>query len=85
MAATGTIICEYQAAPAMFTSTEDFVLSLADEDDNLSGKDAAKLLAEHGFTMDDVYAEPGDISHFSLDARNCHALLAWLGYWHLAG
>jgi hypothetical protein len=64
----------------MFTSTEDFVLSLADEDDNLSGKDAAKLLAEHGFTMDDVYAEPGDISHFHLDARNAHALLAWLGY-----
>ena len=63
----------------MFT-TEDFVLSLADEDDNLSGKDAARLLAEHGFTMDDVYADPGDISHFHLDARNAQALLAWLGY-----
>ena len=64
----------------MFTCFEDSVIASSDENDNLSAKDAARLLAEHGFTMDDVYAEPGEISHFSLDARNCHALLAWLGY-----
>ena len=64
----------------MFTCFEDSVIASSDENDNLSAKDAARLLAEHGFTMDDVYAEPGEISHFSLDARNAHALLAWLGY-----
>jgi hypothetical protein len=64
----------------MFTCYEDSVLACADDDDNLSAKDAAKVLAEHGFTMDDVYADPGEISHYSLDARNAHALLAWLGY-----
>jgi len=64
----------------MFTCFEDSVIASSDENDNLSAKDAARLLAEHGFTMDDVYAEPGEISHFSLDARNAHAILAWLGY-----
>ncbi len=64
----------------MFTCFEDSVIASSDENDNLSAKDAARLLAEHGFTMDDVYAEPGEISHYSLDARNAHALLAWLGY-----
>ena len=64
----------------MFTCYEDSVFACADENDNLSGKDAAKLLADHGFDMDDVYEAPGDIAHYALDARNCHALLAWLGY-----
>jgi len=64
----------------MFTCYEDSVLASADENDILSAKDAAKLLAEHGFTMDDVYENPGEVSHYSLDARNAHALLAWLGY-----
>ncbi len=64
----------------MFTCFEDSVIASSDENDNLSAKDAARLLAEHGFTLDDVYAEPGEISHYSLDARNAHALLAWLGY-----
>ena len=62
------------------TCYEDSVIACADENDNLSAKDAARLLAEHGFTLEDVYAEPGDIAHYALDARNCHALLAWLGY-----
>jgi hypothetical protein len=64
----------------MFTCFEDSVIASSDENDNLSAKDAARLLAEHGFTMDDVYENPQDISHFHLDARNAHALLAWLGY-----
>ncbi len=63
----------------MFTY-EESVIACADENDNLSAKDAARLLAEHGFSMDDVYAEPGDIAHYALDARNAHALLHWLGY-----
>jgi hypothetical protein len=64
----------------MFTSYEDSVLAVADENDNLSLKYATKLLADHGSTMDDVYADPGDVSPIALDERNAYALLNWLGY-----
>jgi len=65
---------------SMFISYEDAVLEVADENDNLSLKYATKLLADHGFTMDDVYADPGDVSPIALDERNAYALLNWLGY-----
>ena len=64
----------------MFISYEDAVLEVADENDNLSLKHAVKLLADHGFTMDDVYEDPGDVSPIALDERNAYALLNWLGY-----
>ena len=64
---------------AMFTY-EDSVLSAADEDGNLTHNDATRLLTDHGFTMEDVYADNNGVSWVALDARNAEALLAWLGY-----
>ena len=62
-------------------SYEDSVLACAHfETGNLSPADASKLLAEHGFSMDDVYADNHGVSWAHLDARNAEALLAWLGY-----
>lgn len=59
---------------------EESVLDHADHNGNLSHGDASKLLAEHGFTMDDLYADDHGVSWCHLDARNAEALLAWLGY-----
>ena len=59
---------------------ETSVLQAADDLGNLSYNNAVKLLGEHGFTMDDMYADPRDISPIELDNRNAHALLLWLGY-----
>ena len=61
-------------------SYEDSVQACADEHGNLTSGDASKLLAEHGFSMDDVYADNHGVSWAHLDARNAEALLAWLGY-----
>jgi hypothetical protein len=64
----------------MFTTYSESVLDFADHVGNLSHGDAAKLLADHGQTMDDVYADNHGVSWLHLDARNAEALLAWLGY-----
>ena len=64
----------------MITSYEDSVLALADDDGNLSPADARRMLADHGFTMADVYFNRVGISWAQLDARNAEALLSWLGY-----
>ena len=61
-------------------SYEDSVQACADEHGNLTSGDASKLLAEHGFTLDDMYADNHGVSWAHLDARNAEALLAWLGY-----
>jgi len=61
-------------------SYEDSVQAYADEQGNLSRADASKLLADHGFSMDDVYEDNHGVSWAHLDARNAEALLAWLGY-----
>ena len=61
-------------------SYEDSVEACADEAGNLNHADASKLLAEHGFSMDDVYEDNHGVSWAHLDARNAEALLAWLGY-----
>ena len=63
-----------------FTLYEETVLSYADHNGNLSHGDASKLLADHGFTMGDLYADDHGVSWAHLDARNAEALLAWLGY-----
>jgi hypothetical protein len=63
-----------------YLTYEDSVLDHADQYGNLSAGDAAKLLQDHGFTFDDVYADCHDVSWCHLDARNAEALLAWLGY-----
>lgn len=63
----------------MFTY-EESVLSYADMAGNLTHADAAQLLGDHGFSMDDVYDDNHDVSWVHLDARNAEALLAWLGY-----
>jgi hypothetical protein len=68
-------------APAMSCfSYEDSVLSYADHLGNLSHGDAEKLLADHSFTLEDVYADNHGVSWCRLDERNAEALLAWLGY-----
>ena len=64
----------------MYCTYEDSVLNVADNDGNLSREDAVKLLAEHGFTLDDIYADNHGVSWVALDARNAESLLAWLGY-----
>ena len=64
----------------MYFTYEDSVLDAADDDGNLNRTDAVKLLAEHGFTLDDIYADNHGVSWVALDARNAEALLAWLGY-----
>ena len=63
-----------------FCTFEDSVIDAADDDGNLSHADASKLLAEHGFTLEDVYADNHGVSWCHLDERNAEALLAWLGY-----
>jgi len=63
-----------------YCTYEDSVLDAADDDGNLSYADASKLLAEHGFTIEDTYADNHGVSWVHLDARNAEALLAWLGY-----
>jgi len=64
-----------------YFSYEDSVLAAADpESGTLSHTDARRLLAEHGFTLDDVYADNHGVSWVALDERNAEALLAWLGY-----
>jgi hypothetical protein len=64
----------------MYATYEDSVLDYADQDGNLSHGDASRLLADHGFTLDDIYADNHGVSWCHLDARNAEALLAWLGY-----
>ena len=59
---------------------KETVLDHADHDGNLSHGDASKLLADHGFTWEDLYANDHGVSWAHLDARNAEALLAWLGY-----
>jgi hypothetical protein len=63
-----------------FCTYEDSVLSYADHEGNLSHGDAVKLLADHSFTLDDIYEDDHGVSWVALDARNAEALLAWLGY-----
>lgn len=58
----------------------DAVLDAADENGNLSPKDASRLLSDHGFTLDDIYEDNHGVSWVALDERNADALLAWLGY-----
>ena len=64
----------------MIATYEDSVLAAADDNGNLSYADATKLLQEHGFTLDDIYADSQGVDPVALDARNAEALLAWLGY-----
>lgn len=64
----------------MSTCYEDSVLDAADHQGNLSYGDAQCLLRDHGFTLEDVYADHHDICPVALDQRNAQALLFWLGY-----
>ena len=63
-----------------YCTYEESVLDPADRNGNLSHGDAEALLAEHGFTLDDIYANSHGVSWCHLDERNAEALLAWLGY-----
>lgn len=61
-------------------SFEDSVHACADESGNLSRPDAVRLLARHGFTLEDVYEDAAGVCPVALDERKAEALLAWLGY-----
>ena len=61
------------------TYTES-VHDYADERGCLTHADACQLLAEHGFSMADVYANSHGVSWVHLEERNASALLRWLGY-----
>jgi hypothetical protein len=56
------------------------VLDFTDHNGNLSSADATKVLADHGFTWDDVHACNNGVSWSHLEDNNAEALLAWLGY-----
>ena len=62
-----------------FTYAES-VLDFTDQNGNLSHGDATRLLADHGFALDDLYEDSHGVSWAALDERNAEALLAWLGY-----
>ena len=64
----------------MYFSYEESVLDHADADGNLDHAQAQRLLADHGFTLEDVYEDNHGVSWVALDERNAEALLAWLGY-----
>lgn len=64
----------------MTTTYAESVLDYADHHGNLSRADAVQLLADHGFTLDDLYEDNHGVSWCRLDERNGEALLAWLGY-----
>ncbi len=64
----------------MFLSYEDSVLDAADDAGNLSFADTRKLLSEHGFTLEDLYADSHGVDPVALDERNAEAVLNWLGY-----
>ena len=59
---------------------KETVLDHADHNGNLSHGDASKLLADHGFTWEDVHAFNNGVSWSHLEDCNAKALLAWLGY-----
>jgi hypothetical protein len=69
-----------EAASYPYGSYEESVIDHADENGCLSHNDATRLLTDHGFTMEDVYADNNGVSWVALDSRNAEALLAWLGY-----
>ena len=56
------------------------VLDFTDHNGNLTSADATKVLADHGFTWDDVHACNNGVSWSHLEDNNAEALLAWLGY-----
>ena len=64
----------------MHCTYEESVLDHADHLGNLSRGDAVQLLTDHGFNLDDIYADNHGVSWAALDQRNAEALLAWLGY-----
>ena len=64
----------------MYASFEESVLDHADHHGNLSRGDAVCLLSEHGFSLEDLYADNHGVSWVFLDQFNAQALLAWLGY-----
>ena len=63
-----------------YLTYEYSVLDHADHHGNLSHGDAQALLAQHGFTLDDIYEDNHGVSWVHLDEFNAEALLAWLGY-----
>ena len=64
----------------MHCTYEESVLDHADHNGNLSAADARHLLAEHGFTLADLFADHHGVSWAALADRNAEALMAWLGY-----
>lgn len=59
---------------------EDSVIDASDENGRLSYGDASRLLRQHGFTIEDMYADSHDVCPVALDERKATAILNWLGY-----
>ena len=64
----------------MFTTYEESVIDAADDNGNLSYKDAQRLLGEHSCSLEDTYEDNHGVDPVALDERNAEALLNWLGY-----
>jgi len=64
----------------MYVCYEDSVLGAADNDGNLTSRQAQRLLADHGFTLSDLYEDDHGVCPVALDSHNAQALLFWLGY-----
>jgi len=64
----------------MYVCYEDSVIGAADDQGNLTLKQARRLLDDHGFTLSDLYEDDHDVCRVALDSRNAEALLSWLGY-----
>ena len=64
----------------MYVCYEDSVIGAADDQGNLTLKQAQRLLDDHGFTLSDLYEDDHDVCPVALDSRNAEALLSWLGY-----
>ena len=59
----------------MFCTYEDSVLDAADDNGNLSGADAARLVEDHDLLPSDAIGELGAVHWL-----NAEVLLPWLGY-----
>lgn len=63
-----------------YSSFEESVLDAADNQGNLSRKDAARLLQAHGFTLKDAAEDANGEPPHKVAQHHAQTLLNWLGY-----
>ena len=64
----------------MFSTFEESVLDAADNNGNLTERNAARLLKAHGFTLKDAADDAHGESSTKLAQHHAQTLLNWLGY-----